>query len=137
MEVPVEPEKNVFLGIHLKKETSRWNLLAIPYVFFISNSIGGYINVQIIYLLRDSDYFNMDVDYSGRITSNILLIAIFCGLFWTAIAGLIYDYFSRKIPMFLACSVGSFLLLVCPHTAPSVLALSFVRSCIMICQATI
>ena len=47
-EAPVEAEKSeahVFLGIHLKKETSRWNLLAIPYVYFLMTTIGGYINV--------------------------------------------------------------------------------------------
>ena len=93
-------------------------------------SIGGYINVQIVYLLRDPTYFNMDEDYQGRVTSNILLVAILCGLFWTTIAGYIYDIFARKLPIFSAGAIGSFFLFLCPHTAPSLMWLTFVRACI-------
>ena len=56
-------EENTFLGIHLKKDATRWNLFAIFYVFFLMTSIGGYINVQIVYLLRDTRYFDMEEDY--------------------------------------------------------------------------
>lgn len=56
-------DDNTFLGIKLKKNVTRWNLFAIFYVFFLMTSIGGYINVQIVYLLRDKSYFNMDEEY--------------------------------------------------------------------------
>ena len=55
-------EKNC-LGIVLKKETTYWNVFAIFYVYFLMTSIGGYVNVQIVYLLRDPLYFAMDEAY--------------------------------------------------------------------------
>jgi len=51
-----------FLGISLKKEVSRWNLFAICYVYFLMTTIGGYINVQIVYLLRDKTLFDLEQD---------------------------------------------------------------------------
>ena len=56
-------EENIVLGISLKKDTSIWNLFAVAYVWFLMTSIGGYINVQIVYLLRDANYFDMNDDY--------------------------------------------------------------------------
>ena len=50
----------VFLGIHMKKKATRCNLFSIFYVFFLMTTIGGYINVQIVYLLRDHGYFDID-----------------------------------------------------------------------------
>jgi len=58
-----ESEENSFLSIKLKKNVTRWNLFAIFYVFFLMTSIGGYINVQIVYLLRDPDLFAMEPEY--------------------------------------------------------------------------
>ena len=132
----VSKDENTFLGIKLKKEASRWNLFAIFYVFFLMTSIGGYINVQIVYLLRDENYFNMEEEYQGRVTSTILLVSVICGLCWTTIAGYIYDIFKRKIPLFLAGVIGSFYLFLCPYTAPSIAWLTFVRASIQMCLAT-
>ena len=114
----------------MKKEATKWNIFAIFYVYFLMTSIGGYINVQIVYLLRDERYFNMNEEHIGRTTSNILLIAMLCGLLWAPIAGQIYDIFLRKIPMFTAGSIAALWLFLCPHTSPSVFWLTVVRACI-------
>ena len=114
----------------MKKNVSFWQLFSIFYVFFLMTSIGGYCNVQIVYLLRDAEYFNMNEEYQGRVTSMIILVATICAIFWTTIAGYIYDIFARKVPILLAGLIGSFFLFVCPHTAPSIAWLVFVRAAI-------
>ena len=100
-------------------------------------TIGGYVNVQIVYLLRDTNYFSVNQDHIGRITSNILLIALICGAFWGTLAGTFYDVFSRKMPIFCAGIFGALLLFMCPHTAPSIAWLTFIRACLQLCLATL
>ena len=130
-----EDEGNVFLGIKMKKDATKLNLFSIFYVFFLMTTIGGYINVQIVYLLRDTTYFDMEADRQGRVTSNILLAAITCGLCWVMIAGYIYDLAGRKMPIFLAGAIGSGFLVLCPYTSPSIMWLTFVRAVIQMCLA--
>jgi len=60
-----------------------------------------------------------------------------CGLGFTAIAGYIYDIFSRKLPIFMAGIIGGFFLLLTPHTAPSLTWLTFVRAVIQMVLATL
>ena len=126
-------EENVFLGMKLKKATTRWNVCAIFYALFLMTCIGGYVNVQIIYLLRDPNMFGMSVEYQGRVTSSILLVAMICGLCWTFAAGFIYDLCLRKIPIFLAVVFGCLFLMLCPFTAPSEWLLTLDRALIQMC----
>ena len=128
--------ENVFLGIKLKKNATYVNLFSIFYVFFIMTTIGGYVNVQIVYLLRDTGYFDVNQDHIGRITSNILLTALIVGALWGTVAGTIYDIFSRKMPIFFAGIMGAFLLFLCPHSAPSIVWLTLIRACIQMCMST-
>ena len=114
----------------MKKKATRCNLFSIFYVFFLMTTVGGYINVQIVYLLRDRGYFNIDQDHIGRVTSNILFAAIICGTCWVPVSGYLYDIFSRKGPIFTAGIIGAVFLFLCPHTAPSVMWLTFIRACI-------
>lgn len=103
-----------FLGIRLKKETTRWNVFAIFLTYFLHSSIGGYVNAQTVYLLRDPELFGISSDHQGRVTSTILLLAIFVGMIWSFLAGPIYDLCLRKVPMTLAVVLGSFFMGVCP-----------------------
>ena len=125
------------LGIKLKKEVSVWNLLAICYIYFLMTTIGGYINVQIVYLLRDKALFDLEEGRQGRVMSNILLVAMICGLVFTAIAGYIYDILSRKIPICLAGLIGAGFLVLIPHTAPSLIWLTCVRAAIQMVLVTL
>ena len=96
----------------------------------MATTMGGYVNVQIVYLLRDTAYFSVDQGHIGRITSNILLIAIICGAAFVPIAGLIYDIFNRKTPIFTAGIVGAAMVFLFPYTAPSIVWLTFIRACL-------
>ena len=126
-----------FFGIKLKKGVSKRHLFALFYVFFLSTSIGGYINVQTIYLLRDPDYFNMETAVQGRVCSNVLFVAILAGICMMPIAGYSYDMFGRKLIIFAAISIASLLLIFTPYSSPSILALTLLRVFIACCLATI
>ena len=77
----------------------------------------------------------MEKEYQGRVTTTILLIALITGLIWTMIAGLIYDFFLRKWPIFIFMAFGCLLLFLTPHTAPSEGLLTVVRAGIQIVLA--
>ena len=101
---------------------------------FIEAATAGYTNAQMVYLLRDEDYFNVDEDHQGRTSSNILMIAQCVGLVWSFFAGYIYDRFMRRNPLTLFALLGALFLALCPHTSPSEAWLTVVRCLIMICN---
>ena len=86
-----------------------------------------------MYLLRDDSLFDLDKEHQGRVTTTILLVAIIVGICYSFIAGYIYDYFQRKIPMFAAVLFSAVFLFFCPMTAPSVAWLIIDRSLIQVC----
>lgn len=114
----------------MKKEASAWNLFAIFYAFFVMTAIAGYSNVQIVYMLRDPEMFDFDLEFQGRAISNIFLVAMIAGIFFTTVAGYIYDIFLRKWPLFFTGILAATMLFACPYTAPSLVGLAIVRSVI-------
>ena len=102
-------------------------------MFFLLAGIGGYVNVQIVYLLRDEEMFAVSADYQGRVTSRILLLATMVGLIWTFIAGFIYDLCQRRFPMFIAVLLAALFLMLCPRTSPSEALLILVRCGLQMC----
>ena len=99
----------------------------------MATSIGAYINAQTVFLLRDKTHFDLDSDYQGRVTSNILLVAIIAGILFSLTAGCIYDFFGRKLPIFVAILGSAVFIALCPYTAPSLAWLATDRSIIQIC----
>ena len=45
MKIGEEKEEKTFLTLVLKKDTTKWNVFAMFYTFFIMTTMGGYINV--------------------------------------------------------------------------------------------
>lgn len=86
----------------LKKETSKLNAFAIFWKIFLASTCGGFVNANMVYILRDPQYFGIDKEQQGRVTSNILFFAILVGTIFSFFAGYIYDVCNRKIPMFMA-----------------------------------
>lgn len=118
----------------LKSETTRWNFLAVFLAPFVDSITAGYCNAQMVYLLRDEDYFNVDEERQGRTSSNILMISQCVGLAWSFFAGYIFDRYNRRIPLTIFAVLGAVFLALCPHTSPSEAWLTVVRSLIMICN---
>lgn len=49
---------NIICMVHAKRETTVWNLVALPITAMVAVGAGGYINANMPYLLRDEKYFN-------------------------------------------------------------------------------
>ena len=62
----------VALGIKLKSRYTLLNLLAIPYLFFTIAIVSSFINTQMIFILRDEDYFNVPRNQIGTVSSDIM-----------------------------------------------------------------
>ena len=121
----------------LKKDTTVGNVFAIGWTWFLDAAIGGYVNAQIVYLIQDEDYFDVEEEREGRTSSNIYAIALAFSMLWSFFAGYIYDRFQRKMPCFLAALIGASLVALCPQTSPSIFWLTVVRVVIMIAQCQI
>ena len=117
-------------GIKLKKEVKLINLCAIFYTFFMMTSLGGYCNVQIVYLLRDESYFGIQDSSIGRVSSGILFVALVAAVLWTTICGQIFDLFGRRFPLLIAGVIGSVMVFVMPFTSPNIVELGLVRAVI-------
>ena len=124
-------------GIKLKKNFTYANLFALFYITFVLISANAYVNVQSVYLLRSPDYFNVEHEVIGRVTSKLMFVSTLLALISVAIAGYLYDIFGRKpliVIYFIAVAGGLFWL---PRTAPNVPALVTVRAAIQMFLATI
>ena len=77
----------------LKKDTTTGNVIAIGLTWFLDSAIGGYVNAQIVYLIQDEDYFDVDEEHEGRTSSNIYATALAGSMLWSFFAGYIYDRF--------------------------------------------
>ncbi len=116
-----------YFGIKVKKNVSAWNVFAPCYVFIMLCSLGGFMNVQMIYLLIDPLYFDVSPEHIGRTTANIIVISTAVGLSYAPISGQLFDIFMRKWLLFSAGIVGALAVFVCPFTAPSVFLMMVVR----------
>lgn len=59
----------------LKANVRPLNLLALPYITFFSTSLVGFLNTQMIFMLRDSNSFDVPEDKLGVVTAKVLLVA--------------------------------------------------------------
>ena len=80
-----------------------------------------------VYLLGDEDYFDVEEDFIGRTTSNILVFGFLAGVAYAVIGGWAFDRFARKWPIFIAVLLSAALMACIPLTGPSVQLLTFVR----------
>ena len=117
-----------FCGIKLKRNVKRRNMFAIFYTFFLVMVASGYLNVQIVYLLRDEKYFGLTPERQGRIISDVLIIALIACALWSIIAGYLYDIFGRRELIFTSGILMALFIVLCPYTAPNVLYLKIVRA---------
>ena len=127
-EASVMPKSIDVCGIGMKKNYSKRNLLAIFYLSFFVTAGGGYFNVQVVYLLRDKDYFTISEGEQGRVIAKINTVALIAMLGMTIVAGYIFDLCGRRVPILMAGFVIAIALLVVPYSAPSIIFLSALRT---------
>ena len=63
----------VLLGLHVKKETTIWNLIAMPMLPFITCCVNFYAMTFLPLLLENKDYFNIPRSELGRANSIVII----------------------------------------------------------------
>ena len=57
--VVVKATPNQYLGINIKADVRPMNLLVLPYLSFFAASLVGFLNTQMIFMLRDPASYNV------------------------------------------------------------------------------
>ena len=48
-----------FLSISVKTDVTIWNIMVLPFLFGVNTVAGSYANTQLVFILKDSDYFGV------------------------------------------------------------------------------
>ena len=94
--------------------------MAIPLVPCLIMTLTTYVNAQSILMLRDEDFFDINEDNLGSISSTLVLAGFPGAMLGTFSAGYLFDIMGRRITLFAAFLSGSIFVFVIPYTAPSV-----------------
>lgn len=118
--------------VHAKRETTVWNLIALPLTSMIAVCAGGYVNANMPFLLRDEEYFNFQFSEVGDRTGTALFWAYLASTVVTPFLGFVYDTVGRFWFMVPSMFAMSFFLAILPNTAPHMWLLITVRAAIAI-----
>ena len=97
--------------IPVKKGVTIWNIMAIPLVPILVMVIGTFLNAQIIFLLRNPNYFQ--VEKIGLVSSSLIFYSMPGALLATLLSGVAFDVIGRRITL-----VVSFLVFFGHNSAP-------------------
>jgi hypothetical protein len=75
------------------------NLLAIPAMNLASGILLFFFNVQIVFLLRSPDYFNVPSNEIGQISNDIVFYSVILQMVFVILIGYVYDILGRKITL--------------------------------------
>jgi len=111
----------------VKKDTTLGNVLSLPMIYGLGTAIAAYVNAEVIFLLRDEDYFAVDASEIGRVSSDILFYALLFTLLLSIGVGYLFDMFGRRTIIMGSLYVMALVVLLMPYTAPSIVLLTCLR----------
>jgi MFS family permease len=95
------------------------NLIAIPIVLTAFTVISTFTNTEMIFLLRNPEYYNIPQAEMGTITNTILFYCVLANMITTLFVGQIYDIVGRKLSLFISTILGAVFLILVPYS-PSI-----------------
>ena len=107
--------------IPVKHGVRWWNLMAIPLVPCITMLLSTYVSAQSIFLLRDPEFFDVNEDRLGRVSTTLVLVGFPGAILGTFGAGYLFDIVGRRITLFCTFFFGSCFVFAIPYTAPNIL----------------
>ena len=113
-------QKQQFLGIVIKSRYSLRHLLSIPFMYIIIPIIVYMIQIQIIFLLRDPDYFNVSSLDIGFVSNDIIFWSMIFQIVASLTVGYVYDIVGRPVTLFFLFLIGSVSIFVMPLASPQV-----------------
>ena len=125
--------QNIIWGmVHAKRETTVYNLLALPLITMIAVAAGGFVNANMPFLLRDESYFNYKFSEVGDRTGRALFWAYLASTIVTPFLGYVYDTLGRFWFMIPSMFLLSFFMAILPYTSPNFQMLIAFRACMAI-----
>ena len=108
------------MDVSLKAGISISNFLVIPLSSITITYAGTFLNVAIIFLLRDPNFYGIEESKIGRVTNDILFYTQLMQIFFTLAAGYIYDIVGRRWTILATLFPGAILVIFIPDAAPSI-----------------
>jgi MFS family permease len=110
----------VFLGVNLKEGYSVANFLAIPLTSSTMIYAGTFMNVAILFLLKDPEFYAVPEGEIGRVTNYIIFYSQLMVAPFILVVGYIYDIIGRKLTIFFTLVPAAILMMYIPDAAPSI-----------------
>jgi MFS family permease len=123
--------------MQVKSDVTLGNVFTLPYLLVFNTSVGAYVNCQIIFMLQDTAYFNVDPDEVGRTTSQLIFWGLIVSLFLQIGFGYAYDIFGRRALILASTATNAAVLYFIPYTSPSLLQLQMCLILVRICLSVI
>jgi MFS family permease len=111
---------NIYFGIGVKRGVTFWNLLSMPFGFFIVMQAVHFLNAQFVFLLRDPRYFNVAPDVIGSTASDVYFYQLLISTFFVLLVGQISDIFGRRRTMVTSLAGVAIFLFLIPFAIPDV-----------------
>eukprot|EP00347_Sterkiella_histriomuscorum_P015799 403355638 len=112
--------QNVYVGIIMKDGYNLANLISIPLISASLTIASFYLAIQIVFILRDPEYFNVPKNEIGKVTNDLTFYSTFFQIFLVIVIGYVFDICGRKKTLILALLGSASTLFMLPYTAPNV-----------------
>ena len=111
----------------------QWSsLLLMPFTMCF---IGVYLNLQLTFMLHDSNFFNFDSNQTFQASSDLTVYSLPFSLIATFFISHLWEILGRRITISLSFLLTAFVYIVFPYTAPNYLLLVIVRCIIGVTMA--
>ena len=114
----------------MKRETTIWNLIAMPMLPFITCTINFYATAFMPLLLASEDYFAIPPSELGRATAVVIIWSQMLPLVLTPFLAYVYEIIGRRIPVTYALLSTNVLIWLMPKVAPNFTLLCGLRAVI-------
>lgn len=115
-----DDEAETFMGIKLKPSYTALNFLAIPFIFFTMAIVGSFTNTQMIFILRDEEYFAVSKENIGSISNDVMFYMILVTTFLSLVFGYIFDIIGRRKTIFFSLLSAAIFMTMVPFMAPCI-----------------
>jgi MFS family permease len=109
-----------FLGVSLKEGYSIANFLVIPLTSSTMIYAGTFMNVAILFLLKDPQFYAVPEGEIGRVTNYIIFYSQLLVAPFILVVGYVFDIMGRKLTIFFTLLPAAILMMYIPDAAPSI-----------------
>jgi MFS family permease len=117
---------NTYFGIKMKPLFERKHLMAIPLITFCGTIVGCFVNTQMVFILRDKEYFDVPVEKLGRTSNDLIFYSVLVPLFLSFIIGYLYDICGRVYTIFISSFISGSLVFCIPVASPHLVPWLFI-----------